>query len=98
MAVKAIREAVAPIRADDFESLEQKVYRAIESLKAARAAKEAAERDVARVRQQMADRADELGSLRHEMVALRREREEVRSRVEKLLRQIETLTVEESGR
>ena len=98
MAVKAIRESVTPIHADDFHFLEQKVYRAIESLKAARAAKEAAERDVARVRQQMTDRADELGSLRHEMVALRREREEVRSRVEKLLRQIETLTVEESGR
>ena len=98
MAVKAIRESATPIRADDFNSLEQKVYRAIDSLKAARAAKEAAERDVARVRQQMADRADELGSLRHEMVVLRREREEVRSRVEKLLKQIEVLTVDESGR
>jgi uncharacterized protein involved in exopolysaccharide biosynthesis len=53
---------------------------------------------VARVRQLMADRADELGSLRHEMVVLRREREEVRSRVEKLLKQIESLTAEESGR
>jgi chromosome segregation ATPase len=98
MAVKAIRESVAPIRAGDFESLEQKVYRAIESLKAARAAKEAAEHDVARVRQQMADRADELGSLRQEMVGLRREREEVRGRVEKLLKQIEALTADESGR
>lgn len=98
MAVKAIREPVASIRAGDFESLEQKVYRAIESLKAARAAKDAAERDVARVRQQMADRADELGSLRHEMVVLRREREEVRGRVEKLLKQIEALTADESGR
>jgi len=98
MSVKAIRESVAPIHADDFHSLEEKVYRAIESLKAVRAAKEAAERDVARVRQQMADRADELGSLRHEMVALRREREEVRSRVEKLLKQIENLTADESGR
>ena len=98
MAVKAIREPVTPLRADDFHSLEEKVYRAIDSLKAARAAKDAAERDVARVRQQMADRADELGSLRHEMVALRREREEVRSRVEKLLKQIESLTADESGR
>ncbi len=98
MAVKAIREPVTPLRADDFHSLEEKVYRAIESLKAARAAKEAAERDVARVRQQMADRADELGALRHEMVVLRREREEVRSRVEKLLKQIEALTADESGR
>lgn len=98
MAVKAIREPVTPLRADDFHSLEEKVYRAIESLKAARAAKDAAERDVARVRQQMADRADELGSLRHEMVVLRREREEVRSRVEKLLKQIEALTADESGR
>ena len=98
MAVKAIREPVTPLRADDFHSLEEKVYRAIESLKAARAAKDAAERDVARVRQQMADRADELGSLRHEMVVLRREREEVRGRVEKLLKQIEALTADESGR
>lgn len=98
MAVKAIRESVSPIRAGDFESLEQKVYRAIESLKAAKAARDAAERDVARVRQQMADRAGELGSLRHEIVALRREREEVRGRVEKLLKQIEALTAEESGR
>lgn len=98
MAVKAIRESVAPIHADDFHALEQKVYRAIESLKAARAAKDAAERDVARMRQQMTDRADELGSLRHEMVALRREREEVRSRVEKLLKQIESLTADESER
>lgn len=98
MAVKAIRESVAPIHADDFRTLEQKVYRAIESLKAARAAKDAAERDVARMRQQMTDRADELGSLRHEMVVLRREREEVRSRVEKLLKQIESLTADESGR
>ncbi len=98
MAVKAIRESVTPLRGDDFHSLEEKVYRAIESLKAARAAKEAAERDVARVRQQMADRADELGSLRHEMVVLRREREEVRARVEKLLKQIEALTADESGR
>jgi chromosome segregation ATPase len=98
MAVKAIRESVAPIRAGDFESLEQKVYRAIESLKAAKAARDAAERDVARVRQQMADRADELGSLRHEMVVMRREREEVRGRVEKLLKQIEALTADESGR
>ena len=98
MAVKAIREPVTPLRADDFHSLEEKVYRAIESLKAARAAKEAAERDVARVRQQMADRADELGALRHEMVVLRREREEVRSRVEKLVKQIEALTADEGGR
>ena len=98
MAVKAIRESVVQVPADDFHALEEKVYRAIESLKAARAAREAVERDVARLRQQMAERADELGSLRHGMVTLRREREEVRSRVEKLLKQIEALTAEESGR
>ena len=98
MAVKAIRESVAPMHADDFHALEEKVYRAIESLKVARAAREAVERDVARLRQQMAERAGELGALRQEMVTLRREREEVRSRVEKLLKQIEALTADESGR
>src|SRR5512135_2926648 len=98
MSVKAaVRELSPDTSSDDFVSLEEKVYRTIELLKAAREAKAAAERDAARVREQLELREEEIESLRSEMIGLRKEREEVRGRVEKMLRQIDELTVEESG-
>ena len=81
----------------DFTSLEEKVLRTIELLKSARDAKAAAERDTARLREQLNEREEEVDSLRKELVSLRREREEVRTRVEKMLGQIESLTVDESA-
>jgi hypothetical protein len=59
--------------------------------KAARQAQAAAERDAQRVRQQMEDREGELITLRREMVQLKKEREEIRGRVEKMLQQIESI-------
>jgi len=96
MSLKAIRDA--EISADDFHALEEKVYRTIEMLKAERAAKAASERDAVRLRQQIEEREEEFEDLRHQMVTLRREREEVRTRVEKMLKQIDALTEESSGR
>ena len=81
----------------DFRSLEEKVLRTIELLKSARDAKAVAERDAARLREQLNEREEEVDTLRKEMVNLRREREEVRTRVEKMLGQIEALTAEESA-
>jgi chromosome segregation ATPase len=97
MSVKAVREFSPDVSSDDFHSLEEKIYRTIELLKAAREAKAAAERDAARVREQLELREDEIESMRNEMIGLRKEREEVRGRVENMLRQIDELTVEESG-
>jgi chromosome segregation ATPase len=97
MSVKAVREFSPEVSSDDFHSLEEKVYRTIELLKAARVAKAAAERDTSRLREQLELREEEIESLRGEMIGLRKEREEVRSRVEKMLRQIDELTAEESG-
>ena len=98
MSVKAVREpATTGIPAETFHALEEKVYRTIELLKSARVARAAAERDVARVREQLGSKQDEIGSLRSQMVALRREREEVRTRIEKMLAQIEALTADESA-
>jgi uncharacterized coiled-coil DUF342 family protein len=94
MSVKAIREFAEETSGDDFEALEQRVYRTIELLKEAREARLAAEREVARVRQQTGSHHEELESLRHEVVSLRREREEVRGRVEKMLKHIDSLTQE----
>lgn len=81
---------VAPSSAD-FKSLQEKVLRTIELLKAAREGKAVAERDVARLREQLNEREEEVETMRQELVTLRREREEVRSRVEKMLGQIEAL-------
>lgn len=85
------------ISADDFHSLEEKVYKTIELLKSAREGKAAAERDASRVREQLEMREEEVDSLKNEVIALRKEREEVRTRVEKMLKQIDDLTVEESA-
>ena len=97
MSVKAVREFSPETSPDDFQSLEEKVYRTIELLKTAREAKAAAERDAARLREQLELREEETEALRSEVVGLRKEREEVRARIEKMLHQIDELTAEESG-
>ncbi len=77
------------IPADDFQALEEKVYRTVELLKSAREAKASAERDTLRLREQLDARDEELERLKREMIKLRKDREEVRSRVERMMRQIE---------
>ena len=88
MASNAVTQQVP---ADDFQALEEKVYRTIEMYKAARQAQATAERDSQRLRQQVEDRDEELTRLRRETVQLKKEREDIRSRVEKMLAQIESL-------
>jgi chromosome segregation ATPase len=79
----------------DFKSLEEKILRTIELLKSAREARAVAERDAARLREQLDQREEETETMRQELIALRREREEVRGRVEKMLNQIDALAAEE---
>ena len=92
MAVRVAEEQSAQVSADDFQVLEQKVYRTIELYKAAREARSVAERDVHRLREQLEEREEEVETLRRQMVQLRREREEIRARVEKMLQHIEAVT------
>jgi len=91
MVLKAVEEVSAEVPADEFQALEEKVYRTIELYKAAREAKTSSERDVQRLRQQLEEREEEVETLRREAVQLRKDREEVRGRVEKMLRQIDTI-------
>ena len=91
MALNAVEPLAEQVPADDFEALEQKIYRTIEMYKAARQAQATAERDAQRLRQQLQDRDEELATLRRESVQLKKEREEIRGRVEKMLEQIETI-------
>jgi len=97
MVVRMAEEVSTQVPSDDFQTLEQKVYRTIEMYKAAREARSAAERDVQRLREQLEEREEEVEGLRREMVQLRREREEIRGRVEKMLQQIDTLTEEQAA-
>jgi uncharacterized coiled-coil DUF342 family protein len=91
MAVNAVERVAEQVPGDDFQALEEKVYRTIERYKAARQAQAAAEHDAQRLRQQLEERNDELATLRREAVQLKKEREEIRSRVEKMLEQIESI-------
>lgn len=93
MSAKTV-ELSPEISADEFHSLEAKVYQTIELLKTAREGKAAAERDLARLREQLELREEEGENLRKEVIGLRKEREEVRTRVEKMVRQIDELTAE----
>jgi chromosome segregation ATPase len=91
MASNAVGQVTEQVPADDFQALEEKIYRTIEMYKAARQAQATAERDAQRARQQLEEREEQLVTLRREAVQLRKEREEIRSRVEKMLEQIETI-------
>jgi len=97
MSVKLDEEVSAQVPADDFQALEQKVYRTIELYKSAKEARTAAERDVTRLREQLEEREEEVETLRREMLKLRKEREEVRGRVEKMLQQIDTIADEQAA-
>jgi chromosome segregation ATPase len=97
MALKAVEEVAEQVPADDFQELEEKVYRTIEMYKAARQAQAAAERDTQRLRQQLEDREEQLNALRRDTVQLRKEREEIRGRVEKMLAQIESIAEEQAA-
>ena len=83
MALNAVEQVAGQAPADDFQALEEKIYRTIEMYKSARQAQAAAERDAERLRQQLEDRDGELITLRREAVQLKKEREDIRGRVEK---------------
>ncbi len=97
MAVNAVEQVTEQVPADDFQALEEKIYRTIEMYKAARQAQATAERDAQRVRQQLEERDEQLVALRREAVQLKKEREEIRGRVEKMLEQIESIAEERAS-
>ncbi len=97
MSVKTSDEVSAQVPTEDFQALEEKVYRTIELYKAAKEARAAAERDLKRIREQLEEREEENEQMRRELVQLRREREEIKSRVEKMLGQMDALAEEKAA-
>ena len=97
MTLRMAEEVSTQVPADDFQALEDKIYRTIELYKSAQEARATAERDVKRLREQLEEREEEVDSLRRETVGLRKEREDVRSRVEKMLSHIDHITEEQAA-
>jgi predicted nucleic acid-binding Zn-ribbon protein len=97
MSVKTVEEVSAEVPAEDFQALEEKVYRTIELYKAAKEARATAERDAKRVREQLEEREEENEAMRRELVQLRKDREDIRVRVEKMLSRMDSLTQEQAA-
>src|SRR5579884_4236809 len=97
MTLRVAEEVSTQVPADDFQALEDKIYRTIEQYKSAQEARATAERDVKRLREQLEAREEEVESLRREAIGLRKEREEIRGRIEKMLSQIDNITEEQAA-
>jgi len=97
MSVKTVEEVSGEVPAEDFEALEEKVYRTIDLYKAAKEARATAERDAKRLREQLEEREEQNETMRRELVQLRKDREDIRGRVEKMLGQMESLTHEQAA-
>jgi predicted nucleic acid-binding Zn-ribbon protein len=97
MSVKMVEEVSAEVPAEDFQALEEKVYRTIELYKAAKEARATAERDAKRLREQLEEREEENETMRRELVQMRKDREDIRARVEKMLGQMDSLTHEQAA-
>jgi len=83
---------------ESFQELEEKISKAGEVFRRAVADKLDLEKAYEKLKQDTSDSQKRLEALQHEVQVLRREREEVRVRVEKLLGQIEQLTTSDSTR
>ena len=81
---------------DHFQRLEEKIFKAADVFRRAQEEKRALNQELERLRTDAKERARRCEVLEHELIALRKEREDVRSRVERLLQQIDTLTKPES--
>ena len=82
---------------DHFQMLEEKLFKAAEVFRRAQQEKHALRREVEKLKTDAQERARRCQALEHELIALRKEREEVRSRVEKLVEQMDALTNTESA-
>ena len=82
---------------ETFQRLEDKLSKAVEVFKKALADKRALEQEVERLRADARERAQRAEVEERELIALRKERDDVRNRVERLLAQVENLTKPESA-
>jgi chromosome segregation ATPase len=82
---------------DRLQELEDGLLKALELFRQARTEKLALKRESEKLRLELKERAKAVDARERELVALRKDREEARTRIEKLLRRIDALTTRESG-
>ena len=82
---------------NQLERLEEKMLKAIELFKRTQTEKHALEQEIEKLKAELKEHAHGHSALDKELIALRKEREEVRSRVEKLVERIDLLTSTDTG-
>jgi hypothetical protein len=90
MSTLSLQEA-EPITVDDFSALEERVVRAVELVKRERAARAEAEQRTTHLQGLMDAQSSLLEQAKEQLRTLEREREQVRLRVERLLKQIDEI-------
>ena len=79
------------ISVDEFQALEQKVLRAVEIVRHEREARAAAEAEAESLREQLARLTAQMTDAQTSVQTLNQEREAVKTRVERMLRQMDEL-------
>ena len=79
------------ISADEFLALEQKVHRAVEIVRREREARAAAEAECVALREQLDALTSASNAAQSQITTLNHERDSVRTRVEKMLQQMDEL-------
>ncbi len=82
---------------ESFAKLEEKIQKATELFRQTQAENRRLREEVEKLRADLKDRSQHTDGSDRELAALKREREEVRARLERLLRQIDALTKPESA-
>ena len=81
----------------DLEKLETKILKAVDLLRRTQDEKRSLLEQLAKIRADLEKQAKSCQGLERDILALRREREDVRIRIEKLLRQIDAFAKSEPG-
>jgi septal ring factor EnvC (AmiA/AmiB activator) len=91
MSTLSVAEAELPMATDDFSALEERIVRAVEVVKQERAARTEAEQNASRLQSLLEAQASLLEQAKEQLRTLERERDQVRQRVERLLKQIDEI-------
>lgn len=83
--------ATTTITVDEFQALEQRVMRTVELIRAEREARASAEAEVAAMKELLDVASTENSALTVELAGLKQERQQVKSRVDAMLKQLDDL-------
>ncbi len=92
MSTLAEHPSEIPMAADDFQALEERVLRTVELLKGERELRFSVEQHASRLSHRVEEQAAQVAQLEEQLSGLQKEREAVRVRIERLLKQIDEIS------